>query len=107
MYIKLDLKLSIVTAEWTRNKADQFKKLKGDIFMSPQNLERFLRNSIPLSTLIQKENNGLGNITITELLDSLQELYISGKVDNHYDILKNRIKPKRSMQDDKLYLSRV
>lgn len=72
-----------------------------------QNIEVFLRNSIPLSTLIQKEAKGLGNITITELLDSLQELYISGKVDNHYDILKNRIKPKRSMQDDKLYLSRV
>lgn len=64
--------------------------------MSTQNLEGFFRNSIPLTKLIQDEEKGLGNITITELLDRLQDLYLSGTVDNHYDILASRISPKKS-----------
>lgn len=63
-----------------------------------QNIEVFLRNSIPLTTLIQKEEKGLGNITITELLDSLQDLYLSGTIDNHYDILASRISPSKAVR---------
>lgn len=66
--------------------------------MSTQNLEGFLRNSIPLTKLIQEEEKGLGNITITQLLDRLQDLYLSGSVDNHYDILASRTSPTKAVR---------
>ncbi|MCK1999957.1 hypothetical protein MZM54_00990 [[Brevibacterium] frigoritolerans] len=54
-------------------------------------IDHHLRNSIPLKMLMQNEADGLGHITITQLLDVLQDLYISGQTDN-YDDLETRRK---------------
>jgi hypothetical protein len=55
-------------------------------------LEGHIRNSIHLKQLMQHEEDGLGHITITQLLDVLQDLYLSGQVDS-FDVIENRRKP--------------
>lgn len=59
---------------------------------SSDSIEHHLRNSIPVKMLMQNEADGLGNITISQLLDVLQDLYMSGQVDS-YDLLEKRRKP--------------
>lgn len=59
---------------------------------SSDNIEYHLRNSIPVKMLMQNEADGLGDITISQLLDVLQDLYMSGQVDS-YEVLKKRKKP--------------
>lgn len=57
-----------------------------------ESIEHHLRNSIAIKMLMQNEADGLGHMTITQLLDALQNLYISGQTDS-YDILATRKKP--------------
>ncbi|MCA1066089.1 hypothetical protein QTG56_25635 (plasmid) [Rossellomorea sp. AcN35-11] len=54
-------------------------------------LEDHIRNSIHIKQLMQHEEDGLGHITISQLLDILQDLYLSGQVDS-YDALEGRRK---------------
>ncbi|NMH67328.1 hypothetical protein HF072_00725 [Bacillus sp. RO3] len=54
-------------------------------------LENHIKNSIHLKQLMQHEADGLGHITISQLLDTLQDLYMSGQVDS-YDALEGRKK---------------
>lgn len=55
-------------------------------------LEHYVRNSIPLELLMQNEMDGLGHLTISDLLDTLQSLYNTGQTDS-YEVLANRRKP--------------
>jgi len=41
---------------------------------------------------MQHESYGLGHITISQLLDVLQDLYITGQTE-YYEVLKDRKKP--------------
>lgn len=57
-----------------------------------ESIESHLRNSIPLKVLLENEVNGLGHITISQLLDVLQDLYMTGQTE-YYNILETRRKP--------------
>lgn len=57
-----------------------------------ESIEHYLRNSIPIKLLMQNEADGLGHITITQLLNTLQDLYTTGQTD-HYEVLETRRKP--------------
>lgn len=55
-------------------------------------IERTLRNSVPIKMLIDQESKGIGHLTITDLLDTIQSLYNGGDGDSYEDI-NNRRKP--------------
>ncbi|MCM3227524.1 hypothetical protein [Terribacillus saccharophilus] len=57
-------------------------------------LEHYVRNSIPLELLMRNEIDGLGHLTISDLLDVLQNLFTTGQADS-YEVLANRKKPVR------------
>ncbi|WP_336770028.1 hypothetical protein [Bacillus bombysepticus] len=61
------------------------ESLGGNIFSD-------IRNSIPLKMLIEMEQNGLGHMTITESLNTIQNLYETGKT-QLYDEISKRKKP--------------
>ncbi|KZD66020.1 hypothetical protein [Bacillus cereus] len=50
------------------------------------NLSSSIRNSIPLKMLIQMEQDGLGDMTISEKLNVIQRLYETGETNLYEDI---------------------
>ncbi|MBB2482439.1 hypothetical protein H5P36_19905 [Bacillus sp. APMAM] len=54
-----------------------------------ESIESHLRNSISIRQLMQHESDGLGHITIFQLLDVLQDLHITGQTE-YYEVLKER-----------------
>lgn len=74
------------------NKKTDFINKQIYINKKGESIENYLRNSIPLKVLLQNEADGLGNTTISQLLDVLQDLHLTGQTE-YYDILKTRRKP--------------
>jgi len=64
----------------------QYLRFSGD------RMEQFIRNGIQVKMLIEHESNGLGHLTITDLLDAFQYLRTTGQTD-HFDDLELRRKP--------------
>lgn len=74
-----------------QQKAIQFKKQIEYVHKTSNNIEYHLRNSLEIEFLMKIEEDGLGQWTITQLLNSLQDMYSNGETESYY-ALANRQK---------------
>lgn len=73
-------------------KANQLTEKLQYVNRASDNIQYHLRNSIELELLMKLEEDGLGHWTLTQLLNTLQEMHSKGETESFY-ALNDRRKP--------------